>query len=136
MFISDKEFPYGYLKVEDIDFIYSAIEISDKTQRVGTCLVYSRETQYNNVIKPLYDGPNKGTVVRINAHRLALFKKMRSSRIPETTHASHLCGRKGCINIDHISPEPSHVNNSRIICHADGVCDTSAHGEYPPCIFD
>jgi len=50
-------------------------------------------------------------------------------------HVSHLCHSSTCVNIDHLSLEPAHVNNNRKGCLSRGHCH-GEHGEYPPCIFE
>ncbi len=47
--------------------------------------------------------------------------------------ASHLCHNKKCIRIDHISMEPTHINQSRKHCSNEGRCFT--HHGYLDCLF-
>ena len=46
---------------------------------------------------------------------------------------SHLCHRKKCIKISHLSHEPRHVNQQRNICKPEGHC--FGHGDFANCIL-
>lgn len=44
---------------------------------------------------------------------------------------SHLCGKKSCINIEHLCIETASLNSYRRGCHQQGRC----FGCEPPCVF-
>ncbi|KAI6237842.1 hypothetical protein M3Y95_00307300 [Aphelenchoides besseyi] len=50
--------------------------------------------------------------------------------------ASHLCGRRWCLNPNHIYPETFRINRSREICFIRSSASTCFHGNYGPrCMF-
>ena len=59
----------------------------------------------------------RGVEVKESVHRVVLLWKLKALQFPEGCEASHLCGKKGCVNRDHLVAE-SHDNNvSRQTCH-------------------
>lgn len=79
-------------------------------------------------------------------HRLAYMVKTQSREIPYfdsdnnnlKLHVSHLCHCSLCVNPDHLSLEPQHLNNSRQRCRDAKVCRRNHlfNGKsYPDCLF-
>ena len=73
----------------------------------------------------------------VYAHRLSFFI---AKNLPETDFLkvdqsseciSHLCHNPLCINPDHLSSEPSAINNQRQNCRFREICD--GHEGYPAC---
>ena len=68
----------------------------------------------------------------MNAHRLKYMVVHRMSFMQmEEFDVSHLCHTPLCINIEHLSLEPSHVNLSREKCFNRGKCD--GHAPFAGC---
>ncbi len=57
--------------------------------------------------------------------------------LPPGLVISHLCHRSLCCNIDHLSAEPQHINNTRQTCYSNGICFKHTFGDvsYPDCIL-
>lgn len=67
------------------------------------------------------------------AHRFNFFLHNQGKTM-KGLHVSHLCHNKICVNIHHLSLEPTVINSSRNICKAEGFCCRS-HKRYPACIL-
>ena len=59
----------------------------------------------------------RGVEVKESIHRVVLLWKLKSLQFPEGCEASHLCGKKGCVNRDHLVAETHDINVSRKVCH-------------------
>ena len=66
-------------------------------------------------------------------HRLALFIENNIFTTPRHLEVSHLCHRSLCIQANHLSLEPHHVNNNRIHCKMFKYC--TGHPPYRDCIL-
>ena len=82
--------------------------------RGKTCVFVKDPDEYYYTTRKL---SLRGVDVREGAHRVVLLMKLRLLQFPEGCEASHLCGKKGCLNKNHIVAEPHHVNISRKTCH-------------------
>ena len=71
------------------------------------------------------------------AHVIAYALKDRSynwdKKGKNTLDVSHLCGRKLCVNGNHLNLESRKTNNQRKKCHNKRHC--FEHGDNPKCIF-
>ena len=77
--------------------------------------------------------PESGDKPKITrTHRLMYFVTHRI-RLKPWQHVSHLCGRKLCLNVQHMNLETSGINNSRKACHNDGFC--YGHENEPDCVI-
>ena len=117
--------------ISDVDWIYSTLElgICNSTFKLNDCVIYCRVRPYT-VCRQTTPG---GRRLAINAHRVALMKKVRTVDVPSCIQASHLCHRPGCINLDHINPEDQGTNEARKLCYENKIC--SGHGDHPACIL-
>jgi hypothetical protein len=72
----------------------------------------------------------------VGVHRLKymLANNIHPNELDGDQDVSHLCHNSLCINIDHLSLEPRHINNNRIACKGRGFC--FEHDQYPPCMMD
>ena len=68
----------------------------------------------------------------VRVHRLAYFLFVANGESIEDA-ISHMCHKKLCYNIGHLSLEPSAINNQRSNCKFRGQC--CGHGTYAPCIL-
>jgi hypothetical protein len=51
------------------------------------------------------------------AHRLMFYVSLEGKTcLDPTMHVSHICHKKLCINIHHLSYEPPIINNNRMVC--------------------
>ena len=108
----------------ELDRAYLSLFKSNSLTNVGDCLVYGQTMDYLQLTKTETVLNNDGsTFRRVNerVHRIAAMAKLAIFRIPEHYEASHLCGRKNCINTSHLTLEPRKDNADRIACHKEGV---------------
>lgn len=70
----------------------------------------------------------------MNVHRIRYMIHVQKIKLtPSDFHVSHLCHTKNCVNISHLSFEPSYINNSRQHCFSEKKC--TSHGNYKDCIL-
>ena len=66
----------------------------------------------------------------MSEHRLALLKAPTNLSLQDVLNAqgdaSQLCHNALCINAAHISLEPHWVNNNRLQCTSNGICQAGA----------
>ena len=79
--------------------------------------------------------PRKHKFSTIHTHRLRYMISIRSTNLPRNYDVSHLCHRSLCVNINHLSLEPHHVNNSRQRCPNTYPRRCLGHTGYPNCII-
>ena len=75
--------------------------------------------------------PVSGIWQKKKAHRLSFMIHIKNLDLNSDLDCSHLCHNSLCVNPDHISLEPHHINNNRIHCKNEMKC--SGHGIYPAC---
>lgn len=66
-------------------------------------------------------------------HRLQYFLANNCTFLDSSYHVSHLCHNKLCINIDHLSLEPAHINVERNTCKNSRAC--KGHNAFKNCIL-
>ena len=81
------------------------------------------------IVRPTF----RGKRVKLTVHRLAYYLHYDSHFLNARTHVSHICHKKTCINILHLSYEPQRINNERKVCVAEGIC--RRHRGYAECIL-
>ena len=59
----------------------------------------------------------RGAEVKESIPRVVIMYKLKALQFPEGCEASHLCGKKGCVNRDHLVAESHDENISRKTCH-------------------
>lgn len=84
------------------------------TQRGKSCLFHGDPDTYSRTSVKLR---LRGVEVKESIHRVVLLWKVKGLQIPEGCEASHLCGKKGCVNRDHLVAETHDINVSRKVCH-------------------
>lgn len=78
--------------------------------------------------------PDTASWQKKKAHRFNYMLHIKDLNLTAEYDCSHLCHNSLCINPDHISLEPHHINNNRIHCRNEMNC--SGHGIYPACRLD
>ena len=121
------------ISIQDIEFVYEMLVLSSYRQQ--TCIIYGTDpNMYTQVRKRV----PSGGILRDYAHRIALKKKIKMTKLENGVEASHLCHTKGCINPDHLSAEPHGINMNRIACYNEtkvrGHHMCFGHGAYPSCL--
>lgn len=81
------------------------------------------------IIRPSFRGKHQNFTV----HRLQYFLANNCKFSNITHHVSHLCHKKKCLNIDHLSLEPVDINIERNQCKPLGACQ--GHNGFKNCIF-
>lgn len=71
--------------------------------------------------------------INLRPHSIAYYLSDPSEKLQPAMHVSHLCHNKVCVNVGHMSYEPQRVNNSRMVCAANGEC--RSHRGYQKCIL-
>ena len=71
----------------------------------------------------------------VYVHRLSYMCYRKSFNLPKALHVSHLCHNTLCINPEHLSLEPQHINNARKNCTGRVPPECCGHGIYPKCMF-
>lgn len=66
-------------------------------------------------------------------HRLIYFLGNNCHFSNSAYHVSHRCHTKLCIKLEHLSLEPSEINNERNLCRPNRTC--KGHDGYENCIF-
>lgn len=88
----------------------------------GVCQLWHRTSKGYGRISITFQGVTK----TVYAHRLSYFlNKGDISSLWDksiTDSCSHLCHNSLCINAEHISLEPSHINNERKCCLTSNMC--------------
>lgn len=107
---------------------------SKSRQNENTCILYTgrtKKTGYGMIDVRL---PGMNRHIPMHVHRVRYMIHMRTLKLtPTEYHVSHLCHNRNCVNVSHLSFEPSHVNNSRQNCFSEKRC--TKHCSYPDCIF-
>ena len=76
----------------------------------------------------------RGQRFKFYRHQLSLFLKLHADPTfdmnswDSTLATSHLCGKKKCINPDHLHLEDLSINNERVNCFQQGRCVEHANG--------
>ena len=97
----------------------------------GTTKV-SRGTTYGVIRLKVMNNEGTSQWKTYNVHRVAyrVFVKL---DIPSDLNVSHICHNSLCINTDHLSLEPAHINNNRNFCRNRGRC--YKHEPFAKCLF-
>jgi hypothetical protein len=74
-----------------------------------------------------------GVYKDMTAHRAMYMFKSNLYELDPHMHVSHICHVKKCVSFFHLSYEPACINNARIQCLNNKVCN--GHPGYPDCIF-
>ena len=75
----------------------------------------------------------RGKRLRVRVHRLVYYLANPNVFLDSKIHTIHLCHNKLCINIEHLSYEPSVVNCQRNTCVSENNC--FGHAGYKNCIL-
>ena len=80
----------------------------------------------------------RGVTYHMYRHQLSLYLKKFDdgfdfSQWDDTKTSSHLCGKRRCINPDHLELESMDRNTERVRCHEERRC--FGHGSAPNCII-
>ena len=75
----------------------------------------------------------RGKKMRLGVPRLIYFLSKDCKPLTLAHHISHLCHNKICLNIEHLSFEPGHVNIRRNTCKSNNKC--FGHDNYADCII-
>lgn len=124
------------LTAEVIHILYNKLAQNCHNDQYSDCLLYTRYTQNGyGVVRKCIDGHT----FRLYAHRVALLYATSMTALPDGRQCSHLCHKKLCVNIAHLSVEPQSVNNNRNQCKNERVCSRNhvdSDGSFlPDCIF-
>lgn len=76
-----------------------------------------------------------GTKKTFLAHRLMYLLHSDHENLDPNMHVSHICHNSLCINIEHLSYEEPHINNSRKVCTNLHPPACQHHENKPDCIF-
>lgn len=123
---------------EDLNYFYDKI-YSQKSHLLthGSHLLFRNDV--NQAYKQMQVTLPSSKRVRFYVHQVIVLKKLNCLSMEKGLETSHLCHIKNCVNPDHISAEPRHINNNRIHCSRERA-DTSdpsyccGHDPYPRCI--
>ena len=98
---------------------------------VDSCHIWYGSTNLDGyaIIKVMFRGKRQTFTV----HRLQYFLANNCAFSDHSYHVSHLCHKKLCINIEHLSLEPGHINVERNTCKNLRAC--KGHDGFKNCIF-
>lgn len=100
------------------------------------CQIFNHNNTFSKYIQTTVLMPGAARKTRIYVHRLSYIVHTRNFDIfNRHMHVSHLCHNTHCINIQHLSYEPQHVNNNRQRCKIRQPKTCLGHGAYPDCVF-
>lgn len=114
------------LTIEEKNKIYK--KIAKHTNFDGQCYIWHGEFSQDGygILRFIF----RGKRIKTKVHRLVYFVNG-SATLSPTMHVSHLCFKKACTTLEHLSYEPQSVNNSRLQCKNDGIC--CGHRGFSPC---
>lgn len=69
------------------------------------------------------------------SHRFMLMLYLKVENLPKHVQVSHICHNNRCVNIDHLSLEPEHVNKDRQICRGLIPKRCKHHSPHKDCIL-
>lgn len=69
------------------------------------------------------------------SHRYAFMLHTNNFELPLNMQVSHICHNKRCVNAEHLSLEPEHVNKDRQICRGLYPVHCKTHLPYPDCML-
>lgn len=117
---------------EQMRFLLHNSETLHNTQ----CQIFNHNNTFSKYIQTTVLMPGAARKTRIYVHRLSYIVHTRNFDIfNRHMHVSHLCHNTHCINIQHLSYEPQHVNNNRQRCKIRQPKTCLGHGAYPDCVF-
>lgn len=87
---------------------------------------------YTNSDLSLEKRLNKKT---ISSHRFVYMLYTRNFDLPPDMQVSHRCHNKRCVNPEHLSVEPGHVNHDRQICRGIFPVRCRTHSPYQDCLL-
>lgn len=79
--------------------------------------------------------PNEDSKKTVYSHRLSYMLYNNIFDVSSTVHISHRCHNKRCVNPEHLSGEPEHVNQDRQICRGIFPTRCKKHDPFPECLL-
>ena len=71
----------------------------------------------------------------VSGHRFAFMLHYKKFDLSKNVHVSHLCHNCRCVNPEHLSYEPDHVNKDRQVCRGTVPLHCRKHEPYEDCLF-
>ena len=105
-------------------------KVQSNVRRVDGCDIWEGATNRDGY--GIFRVKFRGRRVTLTVHRVSYFLSVEHFLSPKM-HVSHVCHRKKCVKISHLSYEPQSVNNSRSPCFSNARC--KGHRGYPNCVF-
>lgn len=111
------------------DSIYNTLQIPDNKEE---CIIWGSITKYARISYFSISLKKRSYFYCHNLIYFFTFGKYLKKEGKISYEISHLCHKKGCVNLNHLTRESKSVNENRKKCSKKGYC-TNNHK--PKCIF-
>lgn len=96
------------------------------------CKLGGERSKYSSLTVTFPWNKKKKTV---KSHRFSYMLFVQNFDIPTDMHVSHRCHNNRCVNAEHLSLEPDHVNKDRQICRGIFPVHCKKHPPYQDCLL-